>query len=156
MLLSMQGLNHKGKGNFAEEVFTLYTNTHIDKTIVDYDGIRYISNAKADLKADIAMDLTNMKFTFMENELHINQLALGFDGWLAMPNDDIDMDITFDAKKNDLKTLLSLIPAEFTENIDGVKADGTVSLNGFVKGIYNDNSMPGFGLHLGVENGQVQ
>src|SRR5690554_4317099 len=156
MLLSMQGLNHKGKGNFAEEVFTLYTNTHIDKTIVDYDGVRYISNAKADLKADIAMDLTKWKFTFMENELNINQLALGFDGWLAMPGDDIDMDITFDTKKNDLKTLLSLIPAEFAEDLDGVKADGIVSLNGFVKGVYNDNNMPGFGLHLGVENGRVQ
>ena len=156
MLLSMQGLNHKGKGNFAEEIFTLYTNTNIDKTTVDYDGIHYVSNAKADLKADIAMDLNNMKFTFMENELSINKLVLGFNGWLAMPQDDIDMDITFDAKKNDLKTLLSLIPAEFSEDLDGVKADGIVSLSGFVKGIYNDTNMPGFGLNLGVENGRVQ
>lgn len=156
MLLSLQGLNHSGKGNFAEEVFTLYTKTKIDKTIVDYDGIRYIAGASAELDADIAMDLPNMKFTFMENELRLNQLALGFDGWLAMPADDIDMDISFDAKKNDLKTLLSLIPAEFAQDIEGVNADGKVSLSGFVKGVYNDNSMPGFGLNLGVENGRVQ
>lgn len=156
MVMVMQGLNHTGKGNFAEEIFTLYTETHIDKTIVDYDGVRYVAGASADLDADIAMDLTNMKFTFMENELRINQLALGFDGWLAMPADDIDMDITFDAKKNDLKTLLSLIPAEFAQEIDEVKADGKISLSGFVKGVYNDNSMPGFGLNLGVENGRVQ
>lgn len=156
MLMSMQGLNHEGKGNFAEEIFTLYTNTNIDKVTVDYDGTRYVNNTKADLKADIAMDLPNMKFTFMENELSINQLAIGFNGWLAMPEDDIDMDITFDAKKNDLKTLLSLIPAEFAEDLDGIKADGIVSLSGFVKGIYNDTNMPGFGLNFGVENGRVQ
>ena len=156
MLLSMQGLNHKGKGNFAEEIFTLYTNTKIDKVTVDYDGTRYVNNTKAELDADIAMDLPNMKFTFMENELSINQLAIGFNGWLAMPEDDIDMDITFDAKKNDLKTLLSLIPAEFAEDLDGVKADGIVSLSGFVKGVYNDTNMPGFGLNFGVENGRVQ
>ncbi len=156
MVMVMQGLNHSGKGNFAEEVFTLYTKTHIDNAVVDYDGVRYVAGASADLDADIAMDLPNMKFTFMENELRINQLALGFDGWLAMPADDIDMDITFDAKKNDLKTLLSLIPAEFAQEIDNVKADGKISLSGFVKGVYNDKSMPGFGLNLGVENGSVQ
>src|SRR5690554_3660434 len=156
MLLSLQGLNHTGKGNFADEIFTLYTHTNIDKVIVDYDGTRYIRNTEADLKADIAMDLPNMKFTFMENELSINQLVLGFDGWLAMPDDDIDMDITFDAKKNDLKTLLSLVPTEFAEDLDGIEADGLVALKGFVKGVYNDNNLPGFGLNLGVDNGRVQ
>ena len=156
MVMAIQGLTHTGKGNFAEEVFTLYTETHIDKAVVDYDGTRYVNGASADLDADIAMDLPNMKFTFEENELRINELALGFDGWLAMPAEDIDMDITFDAKKNDLKTLLSLIPAEFAQEIDDVKADGKISLSGFVKGVYNDNSMPGFALNLGVENGSVQ
>lgn len=156
MVLKLAGLNHKGKGDFAEDVFTLYTNTSIDAATVDYDGVRYVNRAAADLDADIAMDFTKMKFTFMENELKINQMAIGFDGWLAMPEDDIDMDITFDAKKNDLKTLLSLIPAEYNQDLDGVKASGKISLSGFVKGTYNDNTMPGFGLNLGVENGHVQ
>lgn len=156
MVLVLNGLNHQGKGDFSQDVFTLYTTTHIDAATVDYDGTRYVNHAAADLKADIAMDLNKMKFTFMENELSINQMAIGFDGWLAMPKDDIDMDITFDAKKNDLKTLLSLVPAEFTKDLDGVDASGKIALSGFVKGTYNDNMMPGFGLNLGVENGHVK
>src|SRR5690606_27308835 len=42
------------------------------------------------------------------------------------------------------------------QDMDGVSAEGKISLGGFVKGVYNDNSMPGFGLNLGVENGRVQ
>jgi hypothetical protein len=155
MILALSGLNHTGKGNFAEDVFTLYTNSSIDEVTVDYDGIRYLKKAKADLKADLAMDLPNMKFTFMENEVNLNNLALGFDGWLAMPAEDIDMDISFSTTKNDLTTLLSLVPAEFTQDLEGVDVAGTVGLAGYVKGIYNDNSMPGFGLKLDVDKGRI-
>ena len=73
-----------------------------------FDGVKYLKNVKADIKADLDMDMPNMKFTFKENEATINQLVLGFDGWVAMPADDIDMDITWNAKKSDLGTLLSL------------------------------------------------
>jgi hypothetical protein len=75
---------------------------------VVFDGIKYLKNVKADIKADLDMDMPNMKFTFKENEATINQLVLGFDGWLAMPGDDIDMDIKWDTKKTDFGTLLSL------------------------------------------------
>ncbi len=154
--LLLAGLDHEGRGNFAEEVFTLYTNSKVAGLDLKYDGIKYMRRAKVELKADIAMDLSQFKFTFMENELHVNRLDLGFDGWLAMPDDDITMDITFQSLKSDLVTILSLVPAEFAEDLDRVDAQGTVSLAGYVKGTYNDNSMPAYAIDLLVENGRVQ
>ncbi|MCA1750456.1 MAG: AsmA family protein [Flavobacteriales bacterium] len=148
----LDGLDHQGNGNFAEEIFTLRTESQIETVDVVYDGIKYLRRAKADLKADIDMDFEKFKFTFKENELDVNSLALGFDGWLAMPGDDIDMDITFKSLKSDLVTILSLVPSDYTEDLEGVDATGMVSLTGFVKGVYNDNSMPGYGLDLLVEN----
>ncbi len=156
MIMQLRGVDHKGKGDFAEEVFTLSTNTTIKNVGVNYDGITYVNRAAASLDADLEIDLVNMKFTFKENELALNQLALGFDGWLAMPADDIDMDITFAAKRTDLLTLLSLIPAEFATDLDGVDAKGNMTFSGFVKGVYNDNSMPGFGVDLQVSDGRIQ
>ncbi len=152
----LDGLNHSGNGNFAEDVFTLRTQSSIRSVDVVYDGVKYLRRAKADLKADLAMDFEQFKFTFMENELDVNALELGFDGWLAMPGDDIDMDITFKSLKSDLVTILSLVPADFAEDLEGVDAAGTVSLTGFVKGGYNENSMPGYGIDLLAENGRVQ
>ncbi len=118
MLMDLAGLEHKGEGDFNQDLFVLKTTTHSDSVNVVYDGVKYLKNVKADVKADLDMDMPNMKFTFKENEATINQLALGFDGWLAMPTDDIAMDITWNTKKTDFGTLLSLVPAEFAGNLE--------------------------------------
>ncbi len=156
MVLILDGLDHTGTGDFSKNVFTLETKTKIKAATVDYDGTRYLNRRPADLKADIAMNLDSMKFTFKENRLDIARLALEFDGWLAMPEDDIDMDITFAMKESDLRAILSLIPAEFAEDIDDVDATGDVAFNGYVRGIYNEQSMPGFGVNLSVADGRVK
>jgi len=156
MLMVLLDLNHRGSGNFADEVFTLSTDTEIGDVYFDYEGSTYIQKTRANLKADIGMDLENMKFTFEENELAINNLLLAFDGWLAMPEDDIDMAITYSSTNNDLAGLLSLIPSEYTADMEGVDASAKIGFSGYVKGAYNDNSMPGFGVDLNVDNGKVR
>ena len=156
MLMDLAGLEHKGEGDFNQDLFVLKTTTHSDSVNVVYDGVKYLKNVKADVKADLDMDMPNMKFTFKENEATINQLALGFDGWLAMPTDDIAMDITWNAKKTDFGTLLSLVPAEFAGNLDGVDMSGKAEFKGYVKGTYNEKQMPGFGVRIGVDNGRFK
>ncbi|MBX2979366.1 MAG: AsmA family protein [Flavobacteriales bacterium] len=154
--MELGGLQHSGSGDFTQDLFVLSTNTTADTVNVVFDGIGYLRKAKAEIKADIEMDLPNMKFTFKENEATVNQLVLGFDGWVAMPADDIDMDITWNAKKTDFGTLLSLVPAEFASDLKGVNITGKAGFSGHVKGTYNDNTMPGFGLIVDVDNGRFQ
>lgn len=156
MLMKLHGLDHRGKGDFTQDLFTLSTVTHADTADVLFDGVKYLRNAAVDIKADLGMDLPNMKFTFMENEAAINQLVLGFDGWLAMPGDDIDTDITWEAKKTDFGTLLSLVPAEFATDLNGVQMSGKAAFSGFVKGVYNGSRMPGFGVAMDVDNGRFK
>jgi uncharacterized protein involved in outer membrane biogenesis len=156
MFMELRGLDHRGTGDFTQDLFVLSTTTTADTVNVTFDGTQYLRRVKADIKADIDMDLTNMKFTFRDNEASINQLVLGFDGWVAMPGDDIDMDITWNTKRSDLATLLSLVPAEFTKDLSGVEMSGKAAFNGFVKGVYNEKNMPGFGLVVDVDNGRFK
>lgn len=154
MTLTIKNLNHEGSGNFTDDLFLLSTNTTASALDVVYDGVRYIREAKTSLKADFEIDNANSKYTFKDNEVGLNELALKADGWVAMPGDDIDMDITFSALKTEFKTLLSMVPAEFASDLSGVQADGKIAFDGFVKGTYNDLRMPGFGLNLEVNNGR--
>ena len=154
--MDLKGLQHRGNGDFTQDLFTLNTTTHADTANVVFDGIKYLKNVKADIKADLDMDMANMKFTFKENEATINQLVLGFDGWLAMPGDDMDMDLKWDAKKTDFGTLLSLVPAEFASDLTGVQMSGKAGFSGYVKGIYNDNTMPAFGVKVDVDKGRFK
>jgi len=154
--MDLLGLDHRGNGDFTQDLFTLSTTTHADSANVVFEGIKYLKNVKADIKADLDMDMPNMKFTFKENEATINQLTLGFDGWLAMPGDDMDMDITWNTKKTDFGTLLSLVPAEFATDLTGVQMSGKAGFSGYVKGIYNDNTTPAFGLDVDVDQGRFK
>ena len=156
MIMVLSELNHSGSGNFAEDIFTLSTQSDIGNVYFSYEGATYIQKTRAELVADIGMDLENMKFTFKENELSLNNLVLDFDGWLAMPGDDIDMDISYSSMNNDLAGLLSLVPSEYTADMEGVDASAEIGFSGYVKGVYNDNSMPGFGVDLNVSNGKVK
>ncbi len=156
MRMVIDDLDHVGNGDFAQDVFTLSTETHIKAFTLDYDGIKYANALKADLVADMAMNFEEMRFEFLENRLDVNALVLKFDGFLAMPGDDIDMDFTYSTETAQLTSVMSLIPATFTQDMEGVSASGSVLLDGYVRGIYNDKSMPGFMAELKVDNGSVQ
>lgn len=156
MLMDLAGLEHEGSGDFTQDDFTLKTKTTADSVNVVYDGVKYLRNAKADITADIGMNLPGMKFTFQENDIKVNNLELGMEGWLAMPADDIDMDLKWNMKKNDIGALLSLVPAEFATDLKGVDMSGKATFNGYVKGVYNEKTMPGFGVNINVDKGRFK
>lgn len=154
--ITMDDLDHTGNGDFTQDLFTLSTMTIASATNMWYGGVKYLHNVQTDLKADLEMDMKNMKFTFKENELKLNALAIGFNGWLAMPADDISMDLTFAAKQNEFRNFISMIPGIYSDSFKDLQSKGSLAFRGFVKGIYNDAKMPGFGLVLNVKDGMFR
>ena len=45
-----------------------------------------------------------------------------------------------------------MVPGMYTEDFDDLETDGTFNLSGYAKGIYNEKSLPGFSVELGVQN----
>lgn len=154
--MELDKLQHEGKGDFTQDLFEFRTMTNAERTELWYGGIKYLHHIRTRLKADLDMDMPNMKFTFKDNELVLNELALGFSGWLAMPGENIDMDLLFDAKQNEFRHFLSLVPGVYSEQFKGLKSSGSLGFKGFVKGTYNEKRMPGFGVKLKISNGQFQ
>lgn len=150
---ALEGLNHQLSGDFTQDLFTLKTHTEAQAVTFGMDGLNYLDKVKALLNADIEADMKQFKFTFKENELQLNELFAGFDGFVAMPADDIEMDLKFNAKKTDFKNILSLVPAVFTKDFETIKTTGKMGLNGMLKGVYNDNSLPAFNINLSIDNG---
>lgn len=152
----LENFNHSGSGDFTQDLFILSTTTQVFSTNLSYGGVKYISDAKTGIKADLDMDMKNFKFTFKQNEIKLNELGFGIDGWMAMPGEDISMDLKFDAKKNEFKNFISMIPGVYREGFKDVKSSGQLSLDGFVKGTYNETQIPGFGITINVQNGMFQ
>jgi hypothetical protein len=151
--LLLVGVNHTGKGDFTQDLFTLSTHT-TDATIdLSYGGVKYLSSAKIAADADLEMDMKNSKYSFKDNKISLNDLDLGFSGWLAMPDTNIDMDLKFSAAKSDFKNFISLIPAVYSKDFKSVTASGKMAFDGWAKGRYNGKSLPGFGINLNIDNG---
>jgi hypothetical protein len=154
--MALENLNHSGSGDFTQDLFTLQTNTTADALQLWYGGVKYMHNIRTAIQADIDMDMPKMKFTFKENKIQLNELALGFDGFIAMPAEDIVMDFKYSAKQNEFCHFLSMIPGAYREGFKDLKSSGSLALNGYVKGTYNEKQMPGFGLKLLVKDGKFQ
>ncbi len=154
--MTLNAVNHEGNGDFTQDLFVLNTNTEAAAADLWYGGVKYLHRVNTRLKADLNMDMPNMKFTFKENELQLNELIIGMDGWVAMPKENIDMDLNFIARKNEFRNFLSMIPGVYREGFKDLKSAGTLELKAFVKGTLSDTGMPGFGLDLKVANGQFQ
>ena len=150
MYTRMNNLNHNGSGDFTADIFDLDTKTTIDELTFRFGGVDYLHKVKTALKLTMNMDMKQFKFTFKDNELNLNDLALGMDGWLAMPKSDIDMDLKFNAKKTEFKNIISLIPAIYTSDFKDLKSSGKFALEGSAKGIYNEKTYPAFNVLMKV------
>jgi hypothetical protein len=152
----MYNMNYNLSGDFTADNFLLAMLMEIEKLYVNYGGITYMNNVKTRIKVDLDADMPKMRFAFKENEFSFNELTLGLDGFVAMPKDDIDMDITFKANQTEFKNILSLVPGVYTADFKDVKTKGQLALDGFAKGIYNDKNLPAFGLKLLIKDAMFQ
>jgi len=59
-------------------------------------------------------------------------------------------------KQNDFKHILSLVPAIYMNDFQDIQTAGKVSLSGSIKGVYNENRLPGFNINLLVDNARFQ
>lgn len=156
MYSALENFNYTMSGDFTEDNFTMENDATIDALTVKYGGIAYMNKVKTVLKANLEADMPNFKFTFKDNEISLNELSLGIDGFFAMPKEDMDMDIKFKANQTEFKNILSLVPAVYTKDFSTVKTAGKFGLDGFVKGTYNDKKMPAFAANIKVDDAMFQ
>lgn len=156
--IDIVGLNHIGSGNLSAVVYDLNTISTAEQLSIKYDGNTFIDRAKTNLDAKLNIDMNNMKFTFLENELKINDFPAKFDGYLQLVEDNVAMDITFSSPSTSFKDLLSVVPGAYTKNFDQVSAIGNLAFSGFVRGIYSDSlaSLPAFSINLQIDNASLQ
>lgn len=152
MRAELNGLNYRMEGDFSETLMTMISDLKIAALTYEMEGIAYLNKAQAAMDGTLQANLSTMKFEFKEHNFRLNALELGLDGFIAMPSNDIEMDLKWNAKKNEIAQFLSLIPAVYASDMKDLQTKGKLTLNGFVKGIYNDKLMPAFGLNLLLEN----
>lgn len=156
MSATISNLDFVLSGNMGLDYTDLQINTSIEALNFAMEGMKYLKDAQLGFKGEIGADIVNSVYTFKDNEFNLNAISLKFAGAVKMPAEDIDIDLTFGTNKTDFKSLLSLVPAIYMQDFEGLKTSGKLKLDGFAKGIYNDKTMPNAHLELIVENAMFQ
>lgn len=144
-------------GDLTESETNLEIKINAGEVTYLMDKIKYLNKATADSKINVRANLDSMKFYLRDNYLLINDLKLNFAGMVAMPEDDIETDLSFKTEQSSFKSLLSLIPAIYMTDFKDLKTSGEFNLEGTAKGVYSDadSTMPDITLNLSVKNGLI-
>ncbi len=151
MRLEISEMQHNGKGDLSLEKSELDTFT---EALVSFemDSTNYLNKNKIQLDALIGVDLKESKYTFLKNEALINQLALVFDGFIKVNENNQEIDISFKTPSSDFKNFLAVIPQEYSKNIENVKTTGNFMLEGKFNGIVDEEHIPKFNIKINSDN----
>ncbi|MFT4660140.1 MAG: hypothetical protein ACI8XB_000398 [Patiriisocius sp.] len=156
MYMELQELNHGGSGDFSNDLYALVTETSAGIVDVVYEDVGYLSKANAQINADFDITENFGHFALKANEIRLNNLFLVAEGAIEKPKDGMIFDLDYSATKTDLKNVLSLIPKDYMEDLEGLKTTGSIKLFGKVFGKYDDVNLPGFSVNFDVQDGSVQ
>lgn len=90
-------------------------------------------------------------------ELQINEFGLTLDGEVGTPclqSGEYNMDLSLRTGEWQIKPLLALVPARFTQALKDLEMDGAVQLTAGVQGVYNGKTLPMVNAHLRLHNGE--
>lgn len=120
------------------------------------DNETYVNKADVRLITPLDATLSTMNVKLGASQLAFNNIFIDMIGEVAMPNDDILVDL--DVKTNTLivEELIELIPASMREELlDGIDVRGELYLAANVEGTYNENSMPAVNAEIKYNKGMI-
>lgn len=153
MYASVEGLDAACSGDFGSDATTVKLAAETPSVTFRMGGVPFLNGAAIKADMDVAADFANQKYTLNENELQLNAIKAAVDGWVAMTDKGMDMDLKLNTNEVGFKEILSLIPAIYAKDFDGLKTDGVATLTAYAKGSYEgEDTVPAFDVALNVKN----
>ena len=152
MYAAINNLDASCSGDMDSDNTTIKLKAQTPAVTFRMGGVPFLNKAEVGAKVDVNADLKNMKFTLEENEFSLNAIKAAIDGWIAMTDAGMDMDLKLNTNEIGFKEILSLVPAIYTKDFAGLKTDGVATLNAWTKGKMEGEQLPAFNVDLNVKN----
>ncbi len=153
MKAGLEDFNLLLKGDFGMDYSDLELNTSIGSIDFWMGGMRYMKEASFSFDAIVGADLENAVYTFKDNLLRLNEIEFGFEGEVAMPDEEnMDVDVRFATGETSFKSLLSMVPAIYMTDFEELETEGNLKIEGAVNGRMNERITPSANLNLLVSD----
>ena len=152
MYADIRDFNAVCAGDLGSDRTTLKLEAETKSLTYKMNGIPFLANANISATMDVDADLANNKYTLKDNTIRLNAIQAGIDGWVALKDPAIDMDLKLNTNDIGFKEILSLIPAIYATEFSSLKTDGTATLTATAKGILQGDTVPAFNIDMQVKN----
>lgn len=153
MYAAVEELDATCSGDFGSDATTIKLGAETPSVTFRMGGVPFLNGASIKADMDVAADFANQKYTLNDNELQLNAIRAAIDGWVAMTEKGMDMDLKLNTNEVGFKEILSLVPAIYAKDFAGLKTDGIATLTAYAKGSYEgEEQVPAFDVALDVKN----
>ncbi|MGE0160333.1 MAG: AsmA-like C-terminal region-containing protein [Gemmatimonadales bacterium] len=150
---SLEGLRHSLRGDFGDEELTATTSAHADRVGVRFAGVPYLTGVALDLDAELAVDMAARRVRLQDNELRLNDLVLRWSGEAAQQDENLALDLSFEAPGAEFGEILSLVPAIYAQDFASLQTSGTFAVEGTVRGVYGPGQFPALAIRASIDEG---
>lgn len=157
MYAEVEDMDASCSGDFGSARTMLALETAIEALTFSMEGVPFLNKAHIAANMNIDADLENSKFTLDENTLQLNAIKAAVDGWVALTDEGLDMDLKLNSNEIGFKEVLSLVPAIYSKDFEGLKTDGSATLAAWAKGsLKGDSVVPQFNVAFDVKDAMFQ
>ena len=156
LVASVEGLRQSLSGDFGKTRFTLRSRTAADSVSVRFAGVPYLSDARLEVDATLDADMAAKRFTIQENRIRLNELVLESSGTISPAGDSVAVDIAFRAPSTAFGDILSLVPALYAQSFATLETDGTMAVEGWVRGGIGKDVFPALAVEAAVADGRFR
>lgn len=130
---------------------------HVQMAVASADvamqGVEYAKGLSISLDIPAAVDMETIGIQLRQAQLAVNQFGINIDGWLNF-QEKIAMDMHLSLQEWQISEVLALVPPTLLSSMEGITADGVVSLDAHAKGVYSNQSMPVVDAHVVLQDGE--
>lgn len=154
--LNINNLNHSGYGSFENDILSISTKTSIEKINIFQGNVNMLKDAKIQGDFNVELDMKKNIYTLRNNNIKVNNIELNWVGVVREIESGYDIDLKFDTPKTKFKDLLALVTEDYKDDLKDIDAKGKFNIQGSVAGIYNEKTMPSFGMNIAVDNAFIK
>lgn len=140
-------------GAFGTEKYEFGTNAEFTiKNIITGESSFFEGNSGS---IDLLLEIDNTTNTYQlkTGKLKLSDFGLNVSGLAQETGKSYSLDLAVKGEEINIRSALSLLPASYHEDIAGYESDGEFYLDGTVKGLYGDSSVPVIAAEFGIKPG---
>lgn len=146
--------NFKLSGDFYKEKYSIRSQGEVNIHKLQMQGVNYLKNGKAQLKA--TLQVNNTEISLKNGTLAIGDIKLGLSGYYQPEDKSDEIQLEIVGHKISMEELIKSLPENIISNIENLDAKGFADIKAEIKGGISHSINPRIKVDFTITDGSVK